>query len=65
MTVEEMEIVDVKFSAHRADYDYFMAVCEKHGFDDTEMFFRIMNHWRILEEKLYDPARRVLCGERK
>lgn len=39
------DIVNVEFSAYRVDYDAFMEECKSHGYDETELFCRMMDWW--------------------
>lgn len=43
--MENEEIVDVKFSAYENDYLSFMEQCETHGYDETELFSRMLAWW--------------------
>ena len=45
MIVEDEPAVEMKFAAYRSDCDAFYEIAEKNGFDDTEMFERLMNLW--------------------
>ena len=39
------EIVNIKFSAYKSDYAYFMEQCEKYGCDETELFNEMLALW--------------------